>query len=161
MTLLELAVSLFDYFFNFDFSSYQIDITSCGLQWKHEQDYNLNHSDQATMLIEDPSSKNENVTRCLKPHNLRTMKSELFRAYKCAKNGDWNLLFTPFDENGEQSIFEIYPATDQYEVEVRKDIECFDDDYELYEEYYSHSKKKQNKHHNHDAYKTKYKKKTK
>lgn len=128
ITLLELAVLFFDYYFNFDFEAYQLDITLCGLQWKHGQDYNLNHEDQETMLVVDPSSKSENVTRCLKPYNLKIMRQEFFRGYKCAINGDWDLLFTPFNQNGEISIFEIYPPTNQYEQDVQYELEPDIDD---------------------------------
>eukprot|EP00483_Globobulimina_turgida_P006147 UN06157 len=131
--LLELAVSFFEYYFNFDFETYQISITTAGLQWKHAEDYNLNHSDQSTMLIEDPSSQNENVTRSLKPYNLKILRSEFFRAYKCAKNGDWELLFKPFDENGgEDSIFNKYPPIDSREEEIRYE---FEEEYEDYNQY--------------------------
>jgi len=122
-SLLELAVSFFDYYFNFEFETYQISITSAGLQWKHSEDYNLNHSDQSTMLIEDPSSKNENVTRCLKPHNLKIMRSEFFRAYKCTKNANWDLLFKPYNQKGERSIFEIYPPINKREEAIKYEIE--------------------------------------
>ena len=119
MTLMELAISFFDYYFQFDFETYQLDITLCGLQWKHGQDYNLNHPDQETMLVVDPSSKSENVTRCLKPYNLKIMRQEFFRGYKCAMNGDWDLLFQPFNQKGEISIFEIYPPINQYEIDIK------------------------------------------
>jgi len=154
MSLLELAVAFFDYYFNFDFDAYQISITSAGLDWKHEQDYNLNHSDQSTMLIEDPSSKNENVTRCLKPFNLKVIRTELFRAYKCAKNADWQRLFRPYDQHSETSIFETYPPSNQREVEIRYELEEMDEDiHAAYEEYNfaKHNKAK--------ARKQKYKKK--
>eukprot|EP01083_Nonionella_stella_P297198 1009428_1 len=127
MTLLELAVSFFDYYYNFDFETYQISITSAGLQWKHAKDYNLMHKDQSTMLIEDPSAKNENVTRCLKPYNLKIIREELFRAYKCAKNGNWELLLRAYDENNGQSIFEIYPPIDEIEEAIRYEMEDYDE----------------------------------
>eukprot|EP00484_Ammonia_sp_Unknown_P027769 CAMPEP_0197040382 /NCGR_PEP_ID=MMETSP1384-20130603/17090_1 /TAXON_ID=29189 /ORGANISM="Ammonia sp." /LENGTH=555 /DNA_ID=CAMNT_0042471125 /DNA_START=100 /DNA_END=1767 /DNA_ORIENTATION=- len=141
-TLIELAAAFFDYFFNFDFEAYQIDITTCGLQWKHSQDYNINHADQGTMLIEDPSVKTENVTRCLKPYNLKVMKEEFFRAYKCTVNGDWQLLFAPFSENNKVSIFEIYPPENDYEQEIMDAMEIYDgeefefDDDELFHHQY-------------------------
>merc|ERR1712228_110753 len=153
-SLLELAVSFFDYYFHFDFETYQISITSAGLQWKHSEDYNLNHSDQSTMLIEDPSSKNENVTRCLKPYNLKVIRTELFRGYKCAMNGDWELLFKPYDEGVEQSIFEKYPPINEHEIEIQYELEELDEDINaVYEDY--HSK------HNKSSKKPKYKKKNK
>ena len=86
MSLLELAVSFFDYYFHFDFETYQISITSAGLQWKHAEDYNLNHSDQSTMLIEDPSAKNENVTRCLKPYNMKVFIFGIIKKNQFFKN---------------------------------------------------------------------------
>ena len=134
-TLLELAVAFFDFFATFDFETYQISITSAGLHWKHPNDYNLNHDDQGTMLIEDPSAQNENVTRCLKPYNMRIMKQEFFRAYKCAKHGDWELLFKAYNDRGETSIFEIYPPEDEWEENMRYEIEAYDNDWE-YEEYH-------------------------
>lgn len=129
-SLLELAVAFFDFFASFDFEAYQISITSAGLQWKHPEDYNLNHDDQGTMLIEDPSAHNENVTRCLKPYNMRIMKQEFFRAFKCAKHGDWALLFKPYNDRGEPSIFDIYPPEDDWEEEMRYEIEAYDNDWE-------------------------------
>jgi len=133
-TLLELAVAFFDFYASFDFETYQISITTAGLQWKHPNDYNLNHDDQGTMLIEDPSANNENVTRCLKPYNMRIMKQEFFRAFKCSKHADWDLLFKPYNDRGEPSIFEIYPPEDEWEENMRYEIEAFDNDWE-YEHY--------------------------
>merc|ERR1712154_431430 len=141
MTFLELAVCFFDYYFNFDFEAYQISITSCGLQWKHEQDYNLAHSDQSTMLIEDPSSNNENVTRCLKPYNLKIIRTELFRGYKCAMNGDWELLFKPYEHGAEPSIFEKYPPINKHEVAIQYELEELDEDIAAYEDYKPKKKK--------------------
>ena len=129
MTLFELALLFFDYYLNFDFETYQLDITLCGLQWKHSQDYNLNHHDQETMLIVDPSSKSENVTRCLKPYNLKIMKQEFFRAYKCIINYNWKLLFKPFNQNiNEESIFNIYPPINEYEIDLRYELEDYQGD---------------------------------
>merc|ERR1712228_530519 len=156
MTLLELAVCFFDYYFNFDFEAYQISITSCGLDWKHEHDYNLSHSDQSTMLVEDPSSKNENVTRCLKPYNLKVIRTELFRGYKCAKNADWDLLFKPYDQGLEPSIFEKYPPIDKNEVDIQYELEELDEDINAVYEDYHHAKAKKKA-----AKKLKYKKKSK
>ena len=128
-------------------TAYQISITSAGLQWKHPEDYNLNHDDQGTMLIEDPSAHNENVTRCLKPYNMRIMKQEFFRAFKCAKHGDWALLFRPYNDRGEPSIFEVYPPEDDWEEEMRYEIEHVDNDWE-YEQYHD-SAKSSSYHHDH------------
>eukprot|EP01084_Bolivina_argentea_P157234 274001_1 len=125
MSLVELAVSFFDYFCHLDYDSYQISITSAGLQWKHVQDYNLNHPDQGTVLIEDPMSKNQNVTRSLKPDNLKVLKQEFFRGYKCAKNGDWDLLFDKWTREDDTTIFDYYPPMDKGERQIQKEFESY------------------------------------
>eukprot|EP00485_Elphidium_margaritaceum_P013092 CAMPEP_0202694514 /NCGR_PEP_ID=MMETSP1385-20130828/8358_1 /ASSEMBLY_ACC=CAM_ASM_000861 /TAXON_ID=933848 /ORGANISM="Elphidium margaritaceum" /LENGTH=509 /DNA_ID=CAMNT_0049350377 /DNA_START=52 /DNA_END=1578 /DNA_ORIENTATION=+ len=134
MTLLELAVAFFDFYHDFDFVSYQIDITTCGLQWKHGSDYNICHADQESMLIQDPSVANENVTRCLKPYNLRIMQAEMFRAYKCAVNADWNLLFEERDEErgNLHEIFQIYPPVNEYEQSLFSECIQSDDEHDLW-----------------------------
>merc|ERR1712173_515498 len=92
------------------------------------------------------SSKNENVTRCLKPFNLKVIRTELFRAYKCVKNADWGLLFKPYDQGLETSIFEKYPPVDQREVEIRYEIEEMDEDINAaYDEYNFEKYKKKSK----------------
>ena len=123
--------------------------------WYDTKDYNLSHSDQSTMLIEDPSSKNENVTRCLKPYNLKVIRTEMFRGYKCAKNGDWDLLFKPYDQGVEQSVFEVYPPINKQEIEIQYELEELDEDINAVYEDYHHSKP------NKASKKAKYKKKSK
>merc|ERR1712173_58093 len=102
------------------------------------------------------SSKNENVTRCLKPFNLKVIRTELFRAYKCVKNADWGLLFKPYDQGLETSIFEKYPPVDQREVEIRYEIEEMDEDINAAYDEYNFAKNKKAR-----ARKQKYKKKSK
>jgi len=128
MSLLEMAASFFDYWFDFDFGAYQLSITQPGLQWKHAGDYNLSHSDQSTMLIEDPSADNENVTRCLKPYNLKVLRHEMLRGYKCAQHGDWRRLMRPFDERPgrEPDIFELYPPETERERTVWRELDELD-----------------------------------
>lgn len=128
MSLLEIAVSFFDYWFDFDFAAYQIAITEPGLQWKHASDYNLSHADQSTMLIEDPSADNENVTRCLKPYNLKVLRHEMLRGFKCAQHGDWRRLMRPFEETPgrEFDIFKLYPCENERERRVWRELNELD-----------------------------------
>lgn len=126
MSLLELACSFFDYFFDFDFAAYQISITRARLQWKHAADYNLSHSEQSTMLIEDPSADHENVTRCLKPYNLKVLRHEMLRGFKCTQHGDWRRLMRPFDQAREPDIFKLYPPENERELRVWRELDELD-----------------------------------
>merc|ERR1711997_24246 len=57
-------------------------------------------------------------------------KQEFFRAFKCARHGNWDLLFKPYNDRGEPSIFEIYPPEDEWEEGMRYEIEGVDQDWE-------------------------------